>query len=123
MLTKWVVWGFAGISQAAAGALGGRSGGCFLRRDRLRAIVGQNGLPHGFDTQTHKCTLLCIEGSPRFADRMAIYHLTHRTVGRSTHAAGTAGAHIGYITRTSACRAVIAEHITTAYHRPEVTRP
>lgn len=45
---------------------------------------------------------------------MAIFHLTHRTVGRSTHAAGTAGAHIGYITRTSACRAVIAEHIPAA---------
>lgn len=42
---------------------------------------------------------------------MAIYHLTHRTVGRSTHAAGTAGAHIDYITRASACRAVIAQHI------------
>jgi hypothetical protein len=46
---------------------------------------------------------------------MAIFHLTHRTVGRSTQKkAGTAGAHIGYITRTSACRAVIAEHIPTA---------
>ncbi len=45
---------------------------------------------------------------------MAIYHLTHRTVGRSTHAAGTAGAHIGYITRASACRAVIAQHIPEA---------
>ena len=45
---------------------------------------------------------------------MAIYHLTHRTVGRSTHAAGTAGAHLCYITRASACRAVIADHIPTA---------
>lgn len=45
---------------------------------------------------------------------MAIYHLTHRTVGRSTHAAGTAGAHIGYITRATACRAVIAQHIPEA---------
>ena len=45
---------------------------------------------------------------------MAIYHLTHRTVGRSTHAAGTAGAHVGYITRASACRAVIAWHIPEA---------
>ena len=45
---------------------------------------------------------------------MAIFHLTHRTIGRSTHAAGTAGAHIGYITRASACRAAIAEHIPTA---------
>ena len=45
---------------------------------------------------------------------MAIYHLTHRTVGRSTHAAGTAGAHIGYITRASACRTVIARHIPEA---------
>ena len=45
---------------------------------------------------------------------MAIYHLTHRTVGRTTHAAGTAGAHLGYITRASACRAVLAEHIPLA---------
>lgn len=45
---------------------------------------------------------------------MAIYHLTHRTVGRSTHAAGTAGAHVGYITRATACRAVIAEYIPEA---------
>lgn len=57
---------------------------------------------------------LASRGPPRYTDRMAIFHLTHRTVGRSTHAAGTAGAHIGYITRTSACRAVIAEHIPTA---------
>lgn len=45
---------------------------------------------------------------------MAIYHLTHRKVGRSTHAAGTAGAHIGYITRATACRAVIAQYIPEA---------
>ena len=45
---------------------------------------------------------------------MAIYHLTHRKVGRSTHAAGTAGAHVTYITRASACRAVIAEHMPEA---------
>ena len=45
---------------------------------------------------------------------MAIFHLSHKTIGRTTHAPGTAGAHIGYITRASACRAVIAEHIPTA---------
>ena len=45
---------------------------------------------------------------------MAIYHLSHRTVGRTTHAAGTGGAHIGYITRATACRAVIAQHIPEA---------
>lgn len=45
---------------------------------------------------------------------MAIYHLSHRTVGRTTHAAGTAGAHVGYITRATACRAVIARHIPEA---------
>jgi hypothetical protein len=38
---------------------------------------------------------------------MAIYHLKHASVGRSTHAAGTAGAHVSYITRTGACREVI----------------
>lgn len=45
---------------------------------------------------------------------MAIYSCSHRTIGRSTHVAGTAGAHVGYITRASACRAVIAEHIPEA---------
>jgi len=38
---------------------------------------------------------------------MAIYHLKHASVGRSTHAAGTAGAHVSYITRTGACREVL----------------
>ena len=38
---------------------------------------------------------------------MAIYHLKHASVGRSTHDAGTAGAHVSYITRTGACREVI----------------
>lgn len=38
---------------------------------------------------------------------MAIYHLRHASVGRSTHAAGTAGAHVSYITRTGACREVL----------------
>ena len=38
---------------------------------------------------------------------MAIYHLRHASVGRSTHAAGTAGAHVSYITRAGACREVL----------------
>jgi hypothetical protein len=42
---------------------------------------------------------------------MAIYHLRHASVGRSTHAAGTAGAHVSYITRSGACRKVIGEHM------------
>jgi len=45
---------------------------------------------------------------------MAIYSLSHSTIGRTTHDAGTAGAHLGYITRASACRIVISEHIPTA---------
>lgn len=79
-------------------------------------FVGHSGLPRGFWHKTHKCALPCIEGAatPRYAGYMAIYHLSHRTVGRTTHAAGTAGAHVGYITRASACRAVIAEHIPEA---------
>jgi len=38
---------------------------------------------------------------------MAIYSLHHGSVGRSTHAAGTAGAHIDYIARAHACREVL----------------
>ena len=45
---------------------------------------------------------------------MAIYSLHHSTVGRSTHAAGTAGAHVAYVTRSSACREVVAQHIPAA---------
>lgn len=42
---------------------------------------------------------------------MAIFSVRHSTVGRSTHAAGTAGAHVGYITRAGACRLVMGEHM------------
>lgn len=42
---------------------------------------------------------------------MAIYSLHHSSIGRTTHAAGTAGAHVTYITRTSACREVAGEHM------------
>lgn len=45
--------------------------------------------------------------------RMAIFSLCHRAVGRSTHRAGTAGAHAAYITRRSAARAVIGQHMPT----------
>ena len=42
---------------------------------------------------------------------MAIFSVRHSTVGRSTHAEGTAGAHVGYITRAGACRLVMGEHM------------
>lgn len=42
---------------------------------------------------------------------MATYHLNHKSIGRTTHAAGTAAAHIGYITRSSACDKVIGLHM------------
>ena len=42
---------------------------------------------------------------------MAIYHCVHRTVGRTTHAAGTAGAHARYVTRPDAVGQVIGEHM------------
>ncbi len=44
---------------------------------------------------------------------MAIFSLCHRAVGRSTHRAGTAGAHAAYITRRSAARVVIGQHMPT----------
>jgi len=44
---------------------------------------------------------------------MAIFSLNHSAVGRSTHRAGTAGAHIRYIGRASANPDVIAEHMPT----------
>lgn len=45
---------------------------------------------------------------------MAIYSLNHSSIGRSTHAAGTAGAHVGYITRSSACLTIMAERMPSA---------
>lgn len=42
---------------------------------------------------------------------MAIYSLRHSKIGRNTHAAGTAGAHLTYITRSKACRFVLGEHM------------
>ena len=45
---------------------------------------------------------------------MAIYSLNHSSIGRSTHAAGTAGAHVGYITRSGACLSVMAERMPLA---------
>ena len=68
----------------------------------------------GFGTKPISAPSLASRGPPRYAGRMAIYHLSHRTVGRTTHAAGTAGAHVGYITRATACRAVIAWKIPEA---------
>lgn len=46
--------------------------------------------------------------------RLAIYSLNHSSIGRSTHAAGTGAAHIAYITRPSAARAVVAERMPDA---------
>ncbi len=42
---------------------------------------------------------------------MAIYSLQHSSIGRTTHAAGTAGAHVMYISRFSASRCVFSEII------------
>lgn len=42
---------------------------------------------------------------------MAIYHLNMRSIGRSSHAAGTAGAHVRYITRPEAEPVVLAQHM------------
>lgn len=42
---------------------------------------------------------------------MAIYSLNHSSIGRSTHAAGTAAAHVGYITRRGAHAEVLAERM------------
>lgn len=42
---------------------------------------------------------------------MAIYRCNLKSIGRSTHAEGTAGAHVGYITRRAACRVVLGENM------------
>lgn len=40
-----------------------------------------------------------------------MFSLNHASVGRSTHAAGTAGAHLRYVTRSSACTTVLGDHM------------
>ena len=42
---------------------------------------------------------------------MAIYSLNHKSVGRATHAPGTASAHVKYIMRPRAASEVIAQHM------------
>lgn len=48
---------------------------------------------------------------------MAIYSLNHSAIGRTTHAPGTAAAHVRYITRQSAARLVLAERMPEAPHQ------
>ena len=42
---------------------------------------------------------------------MAIYSLSHKSIGRTTHRAGTAAAHARYILRQSAAGDVLSEHM------------
>lgn len=44
---------------------------------------------------------------------MAIYSLNVASVGKSTHAPGTAGAHVRYIAREDACSHLVGEHMPT----------
>ena len=45
---------------------------------------------------------------------MAIFSLNHKSIGRTTHAPGTAAAHIAYITRRSAASAVLSARMPIA---------
>lgn len=45
---------------------------------------------------------------------MAIYSLHHSAIGKTTHQAGTAGAHIAYVTRRRAAVAVLAARLPVA---------
>jgi hypothetical protein len=57
--------------------------------------------------------------SPGGSDKppMAIYSLHHSWIGRSTHAARTAGAHIRYITRVEAATCITARHMPADRHK------
>ena len=65
----------------------------------------------GFGTKPISAPSLDIEGAAKVGFYMAIFHLSHKKVGRSTHAAGTAGAHADYIEREKACRISFGEHM------------
>ena len=45
---------------------------------------------------------------------MAIYSLHHSAIGKTTHAAGTAGAHVRYVTRVRAAAAVLSARMPVA---------
>lgn len=47
---------------------------------------------------------------------MAIFSCNHSSVGKSTHASGTAGAHLRYITRPSSKATIFAEHMPENRH-------
>lgn len=66
------------------------------------AIRQTKPLPRGYSRFRQFCPL---------SSGMAIFSLCHRAIGRSTHRAGTAGAHAAYITRRSAARVVIGQHM------------
>ena len=46
---------------------------------------------------------------------MALFSLSHSSVGRTTHRAGTSGAHAAYVTRRTAASFVIGQHMPTGY--------
>ena len=54
---------------------------------------------------------------------MAIFSLSHNPVGRSTHAAGTAGAHARYVTRDGAAGLILGEHMPTGRGSSQVRIP
>lgn len=54
-----------------------------------------------------------VHSASKRAPRMAIYSVHLGRVGRSTHRAGTAGAHARYVVRKSAASVVLGEHMPT----------
>ena len=48
---------------------------------------------------------------------MAIYSLNHKSIGRSTHRAGRAGAHIRYISRRTAEPVILSEHMPSDWRK------
>ena len=77
---------------------------------RFRPVGGMVGgeRTFGFATQTRAPRLTI---GLRSGAGMAIYSLNLKSIGRTTHAAGTAAAHIGYVTRSQACTMHFGEHI------------
>ena len=65
----------------------------------------------GLGTKPVSAPSLASRGPLWHPDPMSIYHARHSSIGRSTHEAGTAGAHVEYIIRRRSCDTVIGEHM------------
>lgn len=64
----------------------------------------------------NRLSVLCLPARARQTGNVAIYSLNLRSIGKTTHAPRTAGAHIRYITRPEACADLLAGRMPDERH-------